>query len=143
MGKKRAYSAKPSITSGDRCRGSLPGLALLLGMGAASHRPHSRSVRPKATQAIGPNPVPTLLTSRVRVRWPTVLHRRPPFIRCRGGCGKLSSRLCAYILPQLPLCRHRIAIRPSTTSIPPRPLWPPSLSPSVLLLFLPQCHRLV
>jgi len=34
MGKKRAYSAKPSITSGDRCRASLPGLALLLGMGA-------------------------------------------------------------------------------------------------------------
>jgi len=34
MGKKRAYSAKPSITSGDRSRASLPGLALLLGMGA-------------------------------------------------------------------------------------------------------------
>jgi hypothetical protein len=34
MGKERAYSAKPSITSGDRCRASLPGLALLLGMGA-------------------------------------------------------------------------------------------------------------
>jgi len=34
MGKKRAYSAKPSITSGDRCRASLPRLALLLGMGA-------------------------------------------------------------------------------------------------------------
>jgi hypothetical protein len=31
---KRAYSAKPSITSGDRCRASLPGLDLLLGMGA-------------------------------------------------------------------------------------------------------------
>jgi len=29
-------------------------------MGAASHRPHARSFRPKATQAIGPNPVPTL-----------------------------------------------------------------------------------
>jgi len=27
-------------------------------MGAASHRPHARSVSPKATQAIGPNPVP-------------------------------------------------------------------------------------
>jgi hypothetical protein len=34
MGKERAYSAKPSITSGDQCRVSLPGLALLLGMGA-------------------------------------------------------------------------------------------------------------
>jgi len=34
MGKKRAYSAKPSITSGDRSRASLPGLALLLGIGA-------------------------------------------------------------------------------------------------------------
>ena len=29
-------------------------------MGAASHRPHARSFRPKATIAIGPNPVPTL-----------------------------------------------------------------------------------
>jgi len=28
-------------------------------MEAASHRPQARSVRPKATQAIGPNPVPT------------------------------------------------------------------------------------
>jgi hypothetical protein len=34
MGKKRAYSAKPSITSGDQCRASLPGLALLFSMGA-------------------------------------------------------------------------------------------------------------
>jgi len=35
MGKERAYSAKPSITSGDQCRASLPGLlALLLSMGA-------------------------------------------------------------------------------------------------------------
>jgi len=25
MGKERAYSAKPSITSGDQCRASLPG----------------------------------------------------------------------------------------------------------------------
>jgi hypothetical protein len=53
----------------------------------------------------------SLLTPGVRVRLPIVLHRRPPFVRCRGGCGKLSSRLCACILPQLPLCRHRIAIR--------------------------------
>jgi hypothetical protein len=60
MGKKRVYSAKPSITSGDRCRASLPGLDLLLGMGAASHRPHARSLRPHATKAIGPIPVPTL-----------------------------------------------------------------------------------
>jgi hypothetical protein len=79
MGKERAYSAKPSVTSGDQCRASLPGLALLLSMGAGeagggkrgwwgqarpmgavSHRPHVRSVRPKATQAIGPNPVPTM-----------------------------------------------------------------------------------
>ena len=34
MGKKRTHSAKPSITSGDRYRASLPGLDLLLGMGA-------------------------------------------------------------------------------------------------------------
>jgi len=34
MGKERAYSATPSITSGDQCRASLPGLALLLSMGA-------------------------------------------------------------------------------------------------------------
>jgi len=59
MGKKRAYSAKPSITSRDLCRASLPGLDLLLSVGAASHRPHARSLRPNATQAIGPNPVPT------------------------------------------------------------------------------------
>jgi len=82
MGKERAYSAKPSITSGDQCRASLPGLALLLSMGAGeagggkrgwwgqarpmgavSHRPHARSLRPNATNAIGPNPVPTLLRS--------------------------------------------------------------------------------
>jgi len=29
-------------------------------MGAASHRPHARSLRPNATKATGPNPVPTL-----------------------------------------------------------------------------------
>jgi len=34
-------------------------------MGAASHRPHVRSVRPKETQAIGANPVPTV----VRAFW--------------------------------------------------------------------------
>jgi hypothetical protein len=66
MGQKRAYSAKPSITSRDRCRASLPGLDLLLRMGAgggrwgaASHQPHARSLRPNATQDIGTNPVPT------------------------------------------------------------------------------------
>jgi len=73
MGKKRAYSAKPSITSGDRCRASLPGLDLLLGMGAgggpwgpqaAGLMPAAGCKPPNATQAIGPNPVPT--TSRHR-----------------------------------------------------------------------------
>jgi hypothetical protein len=34
MGKTRAYSATPSITSGDRCRASLPVLDLLFSMGA-------------------------------------------------------------------------------------------------------------
>jgi len=34
MGKKREYSAKLSMASGDRYRASLPGLDLLLGMGA-------------------------------------------------------------------------------------------------------------
>jgi hypothetical protein len=60
MGKERAYLAKPSITSGDQCRASLSGLALLLSMGAASHWPHARSLSPNATKAIGPNPVPTM-----------------------------------------------------------------------------------
>ena len=53
MGKKRAYSVKPSIISGDRCRASQPELALLLGMGAGGG--------PWGPQAIGPNPVPTNL----------------------------------------------------------------------------------
>jgi len=62
MGKERAYSAKPTITSGDQCQASLPGLALLLSMGAGEagggkrdwwgqarptgavrHRPHARA----------------------------------------------------------------------------------------------------
>jgi len=34
MGKERAYSAKPSITSGDQCHASLPVLALPLRIGA-------------------------------------------------------------------------------------------------------------
>jgi len=53
MGKERAYSAKPSITSGDQCRASLPGLAVPLGMGAASHWPHARSLRPSG--AVSPH----------------------------------------------------------------------------------------
>jgi hypothetical protein len=52
MGKERPYSAKPSITTGDGFRASLPGLDLLLGMGAGGG--------PWGPQAIGPNPVPTL-----------------------------------------------------------------------------------
>jgi hypothetical protein len=72
MGKMRAYSAKPSITSGDRCRASLLELDLLFSMGAGGGRwgrkPPASCPRPlnlggcklpKATQAIGPNPVPT------------------------------------------------------------------------------------
>jgi len=51
IGKERGYSAKPSITPGDRCWASLPGLDLLLGMGAGGG--------PWGPQAIGPNPVPT------------------------------------------------------------------------------------
>jgi hypothetical protein len=37
-GKKTPYSAKPSITTGARCRTSLPRLGLLLGMGAGGGR---------------------------------------------------------------------------------------------------------
>jgi len=50
MGKKRAYSASPSITSGDRCRASLPGLDLLLGMGACggSWGPQATGLMPAA-----------------------------------------------------------------------------------------------
>jgi len=63
MGKKRAYSAKPSITSGDRCLASLPGLALLLSMGAGGGPwgPQATGLMPAAlgqiTTATGPNPV--------------------------------------------------------------------------------------
>jgi len=66
MGKERAYSAKPSITSGDQCRAPLPGLALLLSMGAGEanggRKPPAScpSLRPNVTKAIGPNPVPTI-----------------------------------------------------------------------------------
>jgi len=84
MGKERAYSAKPSITSGDQCQASLPGLALLLSMGASEadggrrgwwgqarlvgageanggRKPPAScpSLRPNATKATGANPVPT------------------------------------------------------------------------------------
>jgi len=84
MGKERAYSAKPSITSRDQCRASLPGLALLLSMGASEADGGKRgwwgqtrlvgageanggckppascpSLRPNATTATGPIPVPT------------------------------------------------------------------------------------
>jgi hypothetical protein len=66
MGKKRAYSAKLSITSGDRCRASLPGLALLLDMGACGG--------PWGPQAIGPNPVPTI-SQHMKIR-NTIIHIR-------------------------------------------------------------------
>jgi len=50
MGKERAYSAKPSITSGDRCQASLPGLDLLFGMGAGGGpwRPQTTGLMPVA-----------------------------------------------------------------------------------------------
>ena len=76
MGKERAYSAKPSITSGDQCRASLPGLALFLSMGAGeagggkrgwwgqarpmeaeSHRPHARA-RQHQTPGKPPGQIP-------------------------------------------------------------------------------------
>jgi len=73
MGKKRAYSAKPSIISGVRCQASLLELALLLGMGAGGGQwgPQATGLMPAAlgrqglpapdaTQGIGPNPGPTL-----------------------------------------------------------------------------------
>jgi len=77
MAKERAYSAKPSITSGEQCRASLPGLALLLSMGAGEAGGGKRDwwgqarpmgavggcKPPYATKAIGPNPVPTLWNS--------------------------------------------------------------------------------
>ena len=40
----------------------MPWLALLLSMGAASHWPHARSLRPNVTKATWPNPVPTVLS---------------------------------------------------------------------------------
>jgi hypothetical protein len=72
MGKERVYSASPSITSGDQCRASLPGLvALLLSMGAGeadggrrgwwgqarpmgavSHRAKSRANTPPLAQGV-------------------------------------------------------------------------------------------
>jgi hypothetical protein len=47
----------PSITAG--ARPTLRHGGWWRSMGAASHWPHARSIWPKATQAIGPNPVPT------------------------------------------------------------------------------------
>jgi len=49
---KGPYSAKPSITTGARSQIPVPGLGLFLGMGqarpmgATSHRPDARSLRP-------------------------------------------------------------------------------------------------
>jgi hypothetical protein len=50
MGKKRAYWAKPSITFGDRSRASMPGLALLFGIGAGggSWGPQATGLMPAA-----------------------------------------------------------------------------------------------
>jgi len=92
MGKERAYSAKLSITSGDQCRASLPGLAQLLSMGASEADGGRRSwwgqarlvgageanegrkppascqgLRPNATKATGPNPVPTLFLPNLKL----------------------------------------------------------------------------
>ena len=72
MRKKRAYLAKPSSISGVRFQASLLELALLLGMGAGGGPwvPQATGLMPAAlgrrglkapdaTQAMGPNPVPT------------------------------------------------------------------------------------
>jgi len=85
MGKERAYSAKPSITSGDHCRASLPGLALLLGMGAGGG--------PWGPQATG--------------LMPAALGRKPHKpsgqIPCQHSMES-SSETCT--------CRHRPALHP-------------------------------
>jgi len=102
MGKERAYSAKPSIASGDQCRASLQGLALLLSMGAGEadggrrgwwgqarlvgageanggRKPPAScpSLRPNATKATGPNPVPTLplWPKAFQTKWTNQLER--------------------------------------------------------------------
>jgi len=64
-------------------------------------------------------------------------------IHVARGCDKPSSHLRVCTLQRLPLCRRRIAIRPSTTSRPPYLLWPPSLLPSVSPLSWPQCRHSV
>jgi hypothetical protein len=59
----------PSITSGDRCRASLPSITARARrtprhrgswwpMGATRHRPHARSLSPHGTHTIGSNPEP-------------------------------------------------------------------------------------
>ena len=59
---------------------------------------------------------PSSLTPGVRVSLPTALHHGPPFVRCQGCCGWLSSGLLACILWRLPFCCRRIVTRRSTTS---------------------------
>jgi len=54
---KRPYSAKPSITTGDRSRVPVPELGLLLSMGAGEA--HGRYKPPNATEATGLNFMPT------------------------------------------------------------------------------------
>jgi len=60
--RQRPYSAKPSITTGAQSRVPVPELGLLLGMGqarpmgAASDRPHARSLRPMG--AVSPRTPP-------------------------------------------------------------------------------------
>jgi hypothetical protein len=53
---KRPYSAKPSITTGARSRVPVPELGLFLSMGATSHRPDARSLRPMG--AVSPRTPP-------------------------------------------------------------------------------------
>jgi len=84
MGKKRAYSALPSISSGDRCRGSLPGLALLLGMGAGGgpwgpqatglmpaalgRTPHSHRAKSRANRSMSATIVTGVLVPETRYK---------------------------------------------------------------------------
>ena len=63
----------PSITAGDRPTPRHGGWWRPIR--AASHRPHARSLRPNATRAIGPNPVPTLLVNQLHC-----VVSRPPFL---------------------------------------------------------------
>jgi len=62
------------------------------------------------------------LTLGVNVQIPTVLLRRPLFIRFQSGCWMRSSRPSGTLLVlQIALCHCQITIRPSTTS---RCSWP-------------------